>query len=186
MLEATHSQAQGCLCLDDFLFIYIFFYFTGISGRMYLNSLILLAMLSALDSSSVLCVLSFQPLRCEDPPCHHSLHCPCSTLAKPPSWINPFPFSCIPTLNEQATLEKSHSLLQIGTLQTQSLWAYLSLPHSVPPPLSFHTWLSLHLLPSIFVSHLSIKIFSPCMESWPPHFVSAPLFFQVCSLSAMA
>lgn len=87
----TFSFPRSCLSsLEYFLVLYIFFYFTGISGPWMSILSSFLVMPSAFDSSCGLYVLLFQTLWCEILPYHYSFHCPCSILAKSQSWINPF------------------------------------------------------------------------------------------------
>ena len=149
MLEATHSQAQGLVFVLKIFSLYTF-------SSILLGFLVecisvlssFLAMLSASDSSSVLCVLLFQALRCEAPPRHRSLHCPCSTLAKPQSWSNPFPFllhsqselTCNAgekpqsSANWSSTNTKSLGLAEPSTLCTTSL-EFSHLAFFISPPL---------------------------------------------------
>lgn len=187
MLEATHSQAQGLVFV---LKIFSLYTFSSILLGFLVECMSILssflAMLSAFGSSSVPYVLLFQPLRCEDPPRCHSLHCPCSTRGKSQSWIHPFPFLLYShsewtsnagekpqsSANWSSTDTKSLGLAEPSTLCTTSP-EFLHLAFSTSP--------ALHLsLPSQYTNLLSL----PGMLT--SHFVSAPLFFQVCSLSAMA
>lgn len=185
MLEATHSQAQGLVFV---LKIFSLYTFSSILLGFLVECMSILssflAMLSAFGSSSVPYVLLFQPLRCEDPPCHRSLHCPCSTLAKSQSWIHPFPFLLYShsewtsnagekpqsSANWSSTNTKSLGLAEPSTLCTTSP-EFLHLAFSTSPtlplslPSQYTNLLSLHgklTIPLCFCSTFLPSLLSEC------------------------